>query len=624
MPYEIETQDGIVIRNIPDDVPKDHASLKQKVARIRAERQVENDPITRGAKNFAQDMSGVDQFAAGVGKAIVDTGRGAGQLVGLVSRDDVAESRKLDAPLMDTGAGFAGDLTGNVAMTLLPGGALKGAAVAARAAGAPTAAGALSTAGGALLAPRTIKGAAAVGAGMGAIQPSTSAEETAQNVALGSGASAAIPVVGRALKTAVAAAEPLYEAGQKKILGRLYNRAAGDQAPAARAALEAAAELVPGSAPTAGQASGNAGIAALERTASAIEPAATVAHADRLAAQNAARVASLESVAGEPGKKAFFEAERDATAKQLYDTAYEKGIDITRHPETGKFLPKAEVAARKGEITKLLGRPAIQESIAEARKLAANEGVRMTDLSGSVQGLDYVQRALSDKISKATGNEQRILVGLRNRLLTTIDNLSPDYKAARQTFRGMSKPINQMEVGEEIANKAVNKLTGNLQPNAYARALSDDTAARATGFKGATLENTMEPEQLAKLQAVKDDLARAFTALNAGRGPGSDTVQKLAYSNLVDAAGVPTFIRNLAPAQITGNIAGRFADTLYGRANREMASKLAASGLDPKAVAELMKSGVPSELAQKVADLIGRGGASAGMMLPGVVNAQKQ
>jgi hypothetical protein len=109
-------------------------------------------------------MSGMDKFRAGVGKAFVDIGRGAGQLVGAVSRDDVAESRKLDSSLMNTGAGVAGNLAGNVAL-LAPTAMIPGAA--------------------------TIPGAAAIGAATGALQPSVSSQETMTNMALGGAGGAA-------------------------------------------------------------------------------------------------------------------------------------------------------------------------------------------------------------------------------------------------------------------------------------------------------------------------------------------------------------------------------------------------------------------------------------------------
>lgn len=105
-----------------------------------------------------EGMSGLDKFRAGVGKAFTDIGRGAGQIVGAVSRDDVAESRKVDAPLMDTGAGVAGNLAGNVAL-LAPTAMIPGA--------------------------NTVTGAGVVGATAGLLQPSTSTRETLTNVAIG-------------------------------------------------------------------------------------------------------------------------------------------------------------------------------------------------------------------------------------------------------------------------------------------------------------------------------------------------------------------------------------------------------------------------------------------------------
>jgi hypothetical protein len=105
-----------------------------------------------------EGMSGLDKFRAGIGKAFVDVGRGVGQLVGAVSRDDVAEARRLDAPLMNTGAGTVGNLAGNVAL-LAPTAMIPGA--------------------------NTVTGAGVIGATAGLLQPSTSTTETLANVALG-------------------------------------------------------------------------------------------------------------------------------------------------------------------------------------------------------------------------------------------------------------------------------------------------------------------------------------------------------------------------------------------------------------------------------------------------------
>lgn len=109
-------------------------------------------------------MSTFDKLAAGAGKAMVDTARGAGQWLGLTDRADVAESRRMDGPLMSTGAGKIGNFVGNAAM-MAPASLIPGAA--------------------------SIPGAAMIGTAMGAAQPSVSTGETFANMALGGAGGAA-------------------------------------------------------------------------------------------------------------------------------------------------------------------------------------------------------------------------------------------------------------------------------------------------------------------------------------------------------------------------------------------------------------------------------------------------
>jgi hypothetical protein len=103
-------------------------------------------------------MGGVEKFAAGAGKAFVDLGRGVGQMFGAVSKQDVADSRALDAPLMKTGAGKVGNFAGNVA-AVAPAAFVPGA--------------------------NTVAGAGAIGALSGLLQPAESTQEMLTNTALG-------------------------------------------------------------------------------------------------------------------------------------------------------------------------------------------------------------------------------------------------------------------------------------------------------------------------------------------------------------------------------------------------------------------------------------------------------
>lgn len=102
------------------------------------------------------DMTTGQKVLAGVGKGFVDIGRAAGQMLGTVSPEDIAEARKYDKPLMDTKSGMVGNALGTVAAGAVP----------------------------AMLAP-SVAGAAAVGAGLGALQPTTEDESRLTNTLMG-------------------------------------------------------------------------------------------------------------------------------------------------------------------------------------------------------------------------------------------------------------------------------------------------------------------------------------------------------------------------------------------------------------------------------------------------------
>lgn len=164
-------------------------------------------------------MSTTQKVLAGIGKGMVDVGRGVGQMVGLVSRDDVAKARELDAPLMRTGAGQVGNFIGNAAM-IAPAALIPGAA--------------------------TIPGAAAVGAVTGLAQPSTSTKETLGNIAIGGAAGAA----GQAVANKVPAMLRGWQANQADEAARLTQqnaqRFAAAKAGSAQGYVIPPADLNPG------------------------------------------------------------------------------------------------------------------------------------------------------------------------------------------------------------------------------------------------------------------------------------------------------------------------------------------------------------------------------------------
>lgn len=519
------------------------------------------------------DMGTIDRFRAGIGKGMTDLVRGVGERVGVVSPEDIAQSRQTDAPLMQTTAGKVGNVTGKMAATL-PTMFIPGA--------------------------NTLTGAALIGAGQGFLEPTTKDESVLKNTAIGAGAGVAGYGVAKGVAAgygaAKAAAQPFYDSGRQIITGRALNTAAGADAPIVAQRLQQGAqpfigpsqeglirntvgELVPGSFPTVAEVAGSPGVSALQRAASATTPDVTNQLAAIAQMQNAARANVLQRMAGSDGARDFAAAERAATADQLYGQARSAGVN------SAALAPEAQanIAAMQTRLP--------PDVIKSAQDLARINGMPMNDNS-AVAGMHYVKLALDDAISaaKASGNTTKAaaLTGLQRDYLSGLDAMSPDYAAARQVYADMSKPINQMDVASTIAGKSINPLTGTVQPAAFARALNDRTAAAATGMPGATIEGTMTNQQSNLLQSILADLQRSNAAQNAGRGAGSDTVQKLAYANILDQSGVPTVLRQFAPAQVVGNVVARGADAAYGRANKELANQLAMTMLSPEDAAAAM------------------------------------
>lgn len=157
------------------------------------------------------DMSGTQRFLAGVGKSIADSATGVAQflssdaaplvsgLPGLVTRElgkrgigaaadqRAAEARELDLPLMQTGAGLAGNITGQALQAAIPAG--RGA----------TFAGGLGRA--APYAEAALRGGA-----LSAAQPVLGEESRAKNAAVGAAGGVAGQGVASALGSAAARA----------------------------------------------------------------------------------------------------------------------------------------------------------------------------------------------------------------------------------------------------------------------------------------------------------------------------------------------------------------------------------------------------------------------------------
>jgi hypothetical protein len=664
--YSIEGPEGATADQLGQFIMQD------KQARLAAQQEADR-------KLYAPTGSAYENFMAGAGKAVADTGLGLQQLVapvqdylsprkGQPSRSEqlaaeYSQRKQLDAPLMDTTAGTLGNVSGNLATTLLPGGAgLAAGKVLSKVPNAVRMAEALQTGGKALMAPTNIPTALTVGAAQGAVQPAETGSERLANMGIGSVASAAVPAAIRTGQTVKALVDPFTEAGQRQIVGRALNQAAGSPESAAlmRSNIQAATapfvgpvpegelartmmgEIVPGSIPTTAQVAGVPSIAALSRATGTMDSQGINALSDRMAAQNAARYRQVENIAGSTGGRDFAAANRSVVGNDLYGQARLQGIDpAALTPEA-----QANIAAFQSRVP--------DEIMNRARELAKINGVNM-DNESSVQGLHWIKTAIDDKIANAArqGDTQlkNAYQGLQSNLLSGMDELSPAYGEARRTFAEMSKPINEMDVAQDILNRStgnsVARATSNpelnvqtVRPSAFQTALSDETAARVVR-PGATLENTMQPRNLQKLEAVNADLQRANFAQTAGKEMGgSDTAQKLAFANLAQQSGMPSWINPQLALTAAGTGIGSLlgpvgagsgaaigaltkagARAAYQDANQEMNRKLAQALLDPQMASQLMDAGLINPTIQALLQRGSQTGSAIGMATPALLNS---
>lgn len=429
---------------------------------------------------------------------------------------------------------------------------------------------------------------AAAGAIPGALEYGTLGER-ADRAKTGAIAGALVPVGVAGARTLKAAVEPMYQSGREAILSRVLNRAAGDDAANVISKLKGAAELVPGSAPTAAQVAENGGIAGLERAAAQADPQA---YATRAMQQSAARAAALDAVAKTPQELEAAIAARGQAVKPLYEQAASTMVPNT--PEIAGLLQRMP-----NEAVSTASRIAKVQSGAPINVNPATPIYTGRELDLLKKGLDDVIGTTGQKgIGKVEG---AALADLQSGYLSHLDANMPGYQQARDLFAKMSGPINEMQVAQALRNKVAPALrdygarTGETAAK-YAEALknSEPLVEKATGLTGKTVEDVVTPKAMKTFTAVAEDLARKTNAENIGRGVGSDTFQKLAMNNIMARAGMP--------APLTEAILGvpgvaTAAKAIYPQANEKMAQELAQALLDPRKAAELMQKTSPKILA---------------------------
>ena len=344
---------------------------------------------------------------------------------------------------------------------------------------------------------------AGIGAAMGAVSPVTSGDfgsTKAAQIGAGAAIGGVIPpaidaakVVGRVGRNII---DPLLPGGAERGASRILAEAAGPKRAAIESELARPQVLVPGSQPTAAEAAAAAGspeFSALQKIAAAHQPSA---YSDIAKGQEAARFAALAGFGKDKATLTAAEQARSKAANALYDKAFSQAIN-------------ADPA-----LAQLSKNPYFQDALTHAKKLSEAKGISpKTDLT---QFLHYVKLGLDKELSKVgdtalSSTEKGAVQQLKKELVGWMGNKNPDYEQARAVFAAASKPINEMQVGQQLEQALAKPIGVGERAAGFAAAVQNAPATikKATGQKVADeLGDILQPQNLATVKNVLADLSR--------------------------------------------------------------------------------------------------------------------
>jgi hypothetical protein len=613
---DVTLPDGTVIQGVPDNITKAELTAKlqsngydvSKLGAAQPTPQLEQPK--KQYESYLDHIAGLTMGGARGIKNVIDTG--AELLSNLGGKDEAARVKQMNAqgqkdfeknygnlPLSSVGK-FGGE----VVSTLPIGGAfgkiaegLKAAPVvvnALRSSGMSTGAapvGAMAKAGD--LALRTAAAGAVGTAGGAMIDPSEALRAGVISALMPGGfklGGYAGDVVGSFLK-------PFTKSGQEGLVGEMLNKFSANPKEAL-ANIKNAAPIIEGSAPTSIAASGDVGLAGLGRTLQSTSPQYANELAALQTAQNQARTKAIEDIAGNTGKVSLAKEARDLETAPMRNYVLGNSAPIDTKSMLSGIDNLMSLPDNAGKIT--------QSALADVRKSIERIGksgqidpralyaIRKDvglDISGKVQGesgnakfasgqLIDVKNLMDDAIDKAS--RQPVAT---NMIESNAGNLSPrpTWKQYLETYTERSKPINQMETLADVLKRIQ---TGTVDSQG-GYVLSAAKLNNIIKNEGSDLAKKITPEQLDAIRKLSADLNASQLSMNSGKSVGSNTVQNLSGNN---------FLSNLLGEKIGGSVmsksmAGRLLKLPYGHADDMMREKMGEALLNPELAAKYMEGG---------------------------------
>lgn len=408
----------------------------------------------------------------------------------------------------------------------------------------------------------TAAGSAGLGAVMSAAAPVSGGDdywsEKAKQIGTGAAIGAVTPAAALAIgKTAgyagnliAAPFRPFTEAGRQKIAQDILKQYA--EGGATNASVSPIGRPL-----TLAESTGNPGIATLQRTIRDLNPNQFVAQEQAGASQ---RLGALERITGTPDDLAAAQASRTADAADAYLSTH-VGIPTSNTEYAAlKKMPAFQKAFNEAQnMAKNAGAPSI-ETVVQPQANAGIWGVQnspKTYVSG--QGLQNIKQALDDQINSFAQSGEKgkaaNVLGVKNKLLSIMDDNIDGYAAARAQFSEASRPIDAMQY---LQSKNFTDSNGNVTAAKVDQIIKG--VVKEQSLPGIRAAKSVSDDQLQGLINLRDDLRFAGNT-GLGRSAGSSTAQNLATQQMVQAA-IPGRLGALASQLPSGTVGGAVGGAL--------------------------------------------------------------
>lgn len=408
------------------------------------------------------------------------------------------------------------------------------------------------------------------------------------------------------LGTLEAASKPFANSGREIAVGNVFNNIATNP-ELARARLNAAQEIVPGSRPMVSQASRDPGLASAENAMRGFDQTGQIPA--RIGEQNLARQTELYKVAGDEGTLAAAKAFRDKAIPDYRDPAFANKTPITGVSDWENSPVKAKI----DEIRKSPegARQTVKKALAEVEaQLTDGQDVDLTNPETLYSLRKDLALARDGKLSGQgkSGAELANLKSAKTQLDAVIDVLdnvietgAPGYKEYLKVFHERSVPLDQIKAAQKLRAKAELAIMDQAQQTPilgtnftklFRNNLDAGLNLRGKGPKAGNLT----PEQIDIVARVAADIDRGAAAqASTVRAPGSETFKNLSLASVVgrilgDKTG--KFVANTS----VGKAATNAVSFLYRIPEQQIQQLMVEAWLDPKLAAQLMKKATDAEI----------------------------